>query len=84
MGRDGEMNDALAPDQLAVLDLDHQRLAAITAGRADDGVFANSRSHAERIPNADAPIRLFRSFNAKAGSAELTITGARSLRSHAN
>jgi hypothetical protein len=61
--RNGEVNDSLAALQLPGCDLQQHRLATVAASRSDDGVRAQRRHNAERVPNTDAPVRFSTSFN---------------------
>ena len=58
-----EVNDSLAALQLPGCDLQQHRLATVATSRSDDGVRAQRRHNAERIPNTDAPVRFSTSFN---------------------
>ena len=66
-GRHAEVDDALASSQLTVSDIEDYLLIAVAAPSGDGGVGVKRRRDAERIPNADAPIRATEGANPEVG-----------------
>ena len=63
---DGKMDDPITARHAILSDLERHRIAAIAARSGDERIGAERGRNAQRVPNADPPVRLVRRFDAEA------------------